>query len=518
MRSIAVIGSSGGNLFRQGGNNPIEMIFEIQKLAEEYQLELSEVLFVGASGSMDRQTDAITAQLFTMTSRRIEGGEPQSLKAINKIAKKADGVLSELIVDGKIDGMILISCDPQDVNHESIMAAVEKGIPLVGTGGTSMAIVQKMGGNVISSSGTTGTTNSTRAAGYISAFAKYWKLVPTKTKSADAFFLNALKRINFQGIMMAAMPCFIAASIIRALAQVPGLEILQSVFRAFAFIYPVALAALTAHKLSGLDEVGICTGVVAGALSARSGVIGGIVIGIVAGLLVIFVFRFCQTHKFAGTITNVCTIAISGLVAGLLGMFVLAVPLSWLGDSIRSLLDTAIQHQPLLVGIIAGLIIWLALFKGIYHSFILPLIILEIEDYGISFLGAIDIICLIVVCAGITTATTLFSKNVYDRKAALAGLKQNILFGSYAEAAYPYMLGDKRILASAIISAGLAGGVIGWFKLRSIAYVPVIFSFFISEPHKWCAIGLSCFIAFIIPFTVTGIVNKRNQKYPPQSK
>ena len=53
MKHLAVLGSSGGNLYNQGGNDPHGMMKEIFNQAESAGIDVSFVQFVGTSGSMD---------------------------------------------------------------------------------------------------------------------------------------------------------------------------------------------------------------------------------------------------------------------------------------------------------------------------------------------------------------------------------------------------------------------------------------------------------------------------------
>ncbi|HLR60661.1 MAG TPA: hypothetical protein VK094_09345 [Pseudogracilibacillus sp.] len=104
----------------------------------------------------------------------ITHGELLSLKQANDDAKEIDQQIAKDIQNGLVDGIILASADPEGANQQAIEAAVEKELPIVGTGGTSMAITNSMGENIIATSGTTGTTNRTRAISSISHLAKHW--------------------------------------------------------------------------------------------------------------------------------------------------------------------------------------------------------------------------------------------------------------------------------------------------------------------------------------------------------
>ena len=51
MKKLAVIGSSGGNLYRQGGDNPSVMLNESKVQAESAGMEIRYIQFIGASAS-----------------------------------------------------------------------------------------------------------------------------------------------------------------------------------------------------------------------------------------------------------------------------------------------------------------------------------------------------------------------------------------------------------------------------------------------------------------------------------
>lgn len=75
---------------------------------------------------------------------------------------------------GEIDGIVVMSADPVKANQAVFAAAVEMKTPIVGTGGTSMALVAAKGANVVATSGTTGTTSRTRAVSFVASLCKHW--------------------------------------------------------------------------------------------------------------------------------------------------------------------------------------------------------------------------------------------------------------------------------------------------------------------------------------------------------
>ena len=211
MKRIAIIGSSGGNLYMQGSNDPKALLREIFTQAGSAGIEVGFVEFIGASRSMDNIPADAPAKLYTLDENGgVVTGEEKPLNAVNEDAKAVDAQLAQKIANGEIDGIVLMSSDPKGINEASLTAAAAKKLPCVGTGGTSMGHCQKMGCNVISASGTTGTTNRTRAVAFISALAKEWKIkyspIIGSSAGAKAQEGNIWKRINFRGIMMASLP------------------------------------------------------------------------------------------------------------------------------------------------------------------------------------------------------------------------------------------------------------------------------------------------------------------------
>lgn len=89
-------------------------------------------------------------------------------------------------------------------------------------------------------------------------------------------------------------------------------------------------------------------------------------------------------------------------------MYLLAPIALWLGNAINDVIAAAIAFNPILAGALAGLLIWPAIIGGVYHAAILPIVLLEMEAAGFSFLGAIDMTGLVMVSAGITLANVLF--------------------------------------------------------------------------------------------------------------
>lgn len=513
MKKIAVLGSSGGNLYNLGGKDPNKLIEEIYIQAKSAGIDISMVQFIGAKASMDNANDKTPAKLYRWDSDNnfIFSGDEKALKEINKDAVVYDKEIAKEIEAGNIDGLVVMSCDPKNINKAAIEAAAKKKIPIVGTGGTSMAHIQSMGGNVIAASGTTGTTNRTRAVAAITALSKHWGLkykpiIGSRSQSSVDNEKNVFSRINFRGIMMAALPGFISMALILALSKIPPLSSLSNVFDLLINALPVIVAAIAAKQVSGLDEVGIVAGIVAGVLSVDGGIIGGIIGGILAGILAFYIIQFSFKWNFPATTANIVSGGLSGLISGLFVYFLIAPLALKLGDGIRLLIELALNYNAILAGAIAGLLIWPAIIGGVYHAAILPIVLLEMEKTGASFLGAIDMTGLVMVSAGITLANIIFPKQKSESAIAAPGFLINMAFGTFVEAAYPFMFSDKIVMAGAIISAGLSGVFIGLFDVKGTAYVPS----FAAPALSNNAVGfvVSMLVAMVSAFLFTAFANK----------
>lgn len=298
---------------------------------------------------------------------------------------------------------------------------------------------------------------------------------------------------------MSSLPGFIAMALILAVGKIPFLsESVGPLFDKLVGALPIIVAIIAAKQISGLDEVGIIAGAVAGVLSVEGGLLGGIIGGILAGVFSSYLLQWSFKRKFPATTASLVAGAIGGLAAGLIIYFLIAPIALWLGNSIRYLIDAAISFSPILAGALAGLLIWPAIIGGVYHAAILPIVLLEMEQTGYSFLGAVDMTGLVMVSAGITLANIIAPREKSEAAIALPGFLVNMGFGTFVEAAYPFMFSDKRVFAGALVSAAVSGAVVGIFNARGTAYVPSLIAPSLSNNPLGFAIamlvalGLSC--------------------------
>lgn len=482
---VAVVGSSGGNLRSHGGDDPAALLEEVRRQLDAAGIELAAMQFVAASGSMDTARDDTSATLWQLVSGVPAPTHEGDLATVNDSARSADQDLAEAVRAGELHGLVLVSADPDDTNAAVVAAAVEASLPAAGTGGTSLARAQAAGLELVAASGTTGTTSRTRAVSYAAGLARHWHLryrpvIGSTNARQGGDWRDPWRRVSIRGIMVSCLPAFIAMALILALSKIPGLDVLTKVFELLIAGIPVVVAAMAARRVSGLGEVGVIAGIVAGLLSVPGGILGGLVGGILAGALAHYLLTVTIRWRFPATTANIVSGGLSGLAAGLLVYFALAPVTSAAGHGIKTGIEALVDFNPLLAGAVAGLVMWPAIVAGIYHSVVLPLVLLEMSQKGHSFFGGIDMVGLVMVSFGITLANTLAPRDKGERPMAASGALVNFGFGTFVEAAYPFMFGDKRVFAAAMLSATAGGAVAGVFGVEATAYVPTVVAPFVS--------------------------------------
>lgn len=164
MKRVLIIASSGGNLYSLGGSQPDRLMKELANQAQAANIEIKGIQFISTEQSMDSIKRTSSAKLlgWNKYNQEIEELDSGTLEEVNQKAMEIDEHFAQLIEKGEVDGIIAMSADPSGVNQKVVKAVVEAGIPVVGTGGTSMAEIGSAGANIIAQSGTTGTSNKTR--------------------------------------------------------------------------------------------------------------------------------------------------------------------------------------------------------------------------------------------------------------------------------------------------------------------------------------------------------------------
>lgn len=516
MKKIAIIGSSGGNLYNLGGKDPNKLLTEIRNQTVHTALEIEDVVFIAASVSMDVAKDSTQAALWSVDAAgEFYQNSTATLAEINQHAQRLDQEIANKILAGDLDGIIVMSGDPKGANQHTVKAAVEMKIPIVGTGGTSMALISSMGAKVIATSGTTGTTNRTRAVSFVTSLTNQFGMAyrPQLGKTANDAAISGgfgLKNVNVRGIMMSALPGFIAMALVLALSKIPGLDMLSDVFSVLIGALPVIIAVIAAKQVSELDEVSIVAGVVAGVLSVDGGIIGGMIGGIIAGLLVRVLFQTFVKWRFPMTTVNIAAGGFAGLLSGLLVYYFIGPIALMLGDLVKDLIEVTVAFNPIIAGLIAGVLIWPAILGGVYHAAILPIVLLEMEQTGNSFLGAVDMVGLVMVAAGINLANIIGPRDKGEAAVAIPGFAINMGFGTFVESAYPFMFSSKWVFAGALLSGGVGGALVGLFDVRGTAYVPTFTAPLLANNPIGFIIAM--LVPFGLAFSITLLANRWTKK------
>lgn len=520
-RTIALLGSSGGNLRSHGGHDAAGMIADVRRQVHAAGFELTHVQVVSAQISMHSAAEETPAELFSLVDGQVTVTARGTLAEVNRAAATLDAEIADQVHAGVVDGLILMSADPTGTNAATVAAGVEQGLPAAGTGGTSIATAQQMGLNIVGASGTTGTTSTTRAVAYVSALARYWKVRYRPSLGGGGSQSGptreaAWRRISIRGIMVGSIPAFIALALVLAVSKIPPLAGLSDVFDVLMAGLPVVIAAVAARKISGLDEVGLVAGAIAGILAAEGGILGGLAGGILSGLLAAWLIGKTLAWRFPVTTANIATGAVAGVVPGLIVYYLLAPVTNWLGLAVKDGIEAALVFSPILAGALAGAVIWFAIIGGVYHAVILPLVLLEMGQKGHSFFGAIDMVALVMVSLGITLANVIKPRTSGERALAGSGAPVNFFFGTFVEAAYPFMFGDRRVFAAAVGAATVGGAVVGAFGVEATAYVPAFVAPFIATS----AVGMviSMLTSMSLAFVLTYLINLRAIRTSRQSE
>jgi hypothetical protein len=229
---VALIGSSGGGAATlTSGTAVVENlkhhIEAIRRASRNHEFDdaaaiISEVLLLQCDVGMDFAKTSpvqVNASLWMMEDgTALTCRQKGKLSEVNEKLREMDKRLAELILNGHIDALMTVSCDPDDTNSSTIDAAIQVGIPIVGTGGSSISAISTKGGNVIGcSGGSVATTGVSRGICFAASLAAHWGSQyhyrpphPPKTAS-------------FHSVIGAALPILLAVSVFRSLLAVIGL-------------------------------------------------------------------------------------------------------------------------------------------------------------------------------------------------------------------------------------------------------------------------------------------------------
>jgi hypothetical protein len=505
MKRAALIGSSGGNLRNLGGASPAELIGQVRDQLAAAGVALVAVVFVAADRSLDAPESA-QAALWLLREGDLHSAAGGSLKEVNALAQAEDQKLAEAIEDGAIDGLVLISADPGGVNEASIAAAVARDLPASGSGGTCVATAEAAGLRFVASSGTTGTTNVTRAITYTAGLAREWGLAYKPASSEeDTGGGSFWQRYDPRPVLSDALPAIVPIGVVLGFSQHLPDSIAAAIHGPLLRAIPVIIAVYAATRISRLGLSGLISGLIAGVIAQRGGLISVLVAGFLAATFGNWLIIKAAQLQWPSTMANIVASGGAGVFSGLLCGYVLGVPSHLLDHYVALGIDRGLASAGLWIGLIVGALMWPLMLRGLYHTVIIPLMVIEMEQRGLSFLATMDVIGLVVAAAGVAAANVWLPRVAVHRRAAVHTLRITLWFGDYVEGVYPFFEEDRRVLWMAGAASTLAGAIAGVTTARSVSYiapwlVPVIGT---------SAIGLTAALlgCFAFSFCATSILN-----------
>ena len=330
-KKVSLIGSSGGGTATLGHNNASEFVKLIAKhlnsICGESSVTLDTVLFVSLDKGFDSATGREDATLLFIQ----DGGSKEvtfhdSLDQINEMVKRFEENIATGIQEGKVHGLISVSCKPS-LFSRTFQAAAKQKLPVSGTGGSSLAMATsefkiRLIGN---SGGSVGTTPETKAISFASAFSKDWNLEynPWKSKSIKP------DPPSWKSVLNSCLPGFWSIALLKRLILTTSLGKLMSdsdrlalIFMIESYALPILCAVIMATSRRKVESVQMSAVIAASA--CHKTILGGLISGwLVAFLEERLLYISILKWKLPATSTNLVT-------GGLVGIFTAALmtPLS----------------------------------------------------------------------------------------------------------------------------------------------------------------------------------------------
>jgi hypothetical protein len=553
-KAVAVIASSGGGAATLGHTDAPALLRTIQDELASIQGGGAYVRYAyfvslpSGKGMDSANEDLDQAVLYQVDPSFISSHETHdlsyriairgTLKQVNDYCRQQDEILAQAIGSGEIHGIICISCHT-GIFRRTLQAAASANLPLTGSGGTSLSqAATKFGIRLVGNSGgSVATTSYTRAVSYTYALASYWGRAyqPWKKLGSDG-----QQGPTWTSILNACLPAFWAVCTTKYV-----LRNIFSCLEGFDFAgttelresmeslthglenraLPTACAvvmATSASSSTAANRERATSSLIMAAVIASVGCSQSIVGGLVAGWLVSCwterLLFWCIFNNVPATMTNMMTAGGVGGIIALTTIPVVSILRTVTAGVRHSILWSVTANSPTIraaSGFVWGCLSCYGSKVGWYHTYHLPLIMIEMELGEASFLGAIDELTLVLVCGGICTGTllvrSLFSyEGISGGDVALCrrGLAVNISCGDFIEIAYPYMERHAIINVGGYVASGLSSA---WLVAsaasaeevpRSLAYLPLPVSIALAA-NEWERMAVACAIAAGISMAAT---------------
>lgn len=606
MASIAVVGSSGGGAATLGHTDPVRLLEQIQReLArakknnghdgDEVSMppapSIRHALYVSlhSGRGLDHATDDDMATLYAVGCGQEESDEHANsqrstkkklqvrtvctgpLTKVNETARHLDEtyIAASILNKSTIVGLICISADPQTVNRASISAASRMGLPVTGSGGTSLSYMStNLGVQLVGNAGgSVATTTYTRAVSYVYALVVAWNRNEetrwTYSPFASSRYCDETDAgPSLRSVLDSCVPAFVAMCVtcrvwelalrwLEDLGENYSIEVhslANYMYNSLSLVYVEAMLSrlywsciqqLQYHALPTVCAIVAATtyapemgSIVLMASAIASIACGGSALaGLLAGCSVAYLSKralfACIQLNIPATMTNVlvaggvgCVVALVFGGCGLVHLLALA------GGALRSFVRLSflmsaddIGKTPIPgLGFLLGVIFCYGSKVGWYHSLFLPVILIEMERGEASILGAVDECTLCLVSAGICAGNIVTSRLLSDGDVSISkrGVKINLLCGDFIEAAYPFMDRSVIVNAFAYLAAGTSTEILYSQtpeEVLSSAYLPFGLSLILARDMK--RMSLACGAAFLISFVgavIGNVVGKKRAK------
>lgn len=524
--AVALIGSSGGGTATLGHTDSALLLrtihHELQKI--EHNADdgagaggvLAQALFTSCIKGFDAaKVDTDIATLYKASNNNnechVQMVQAGVLKDVNETCSKIDkDVLAKQILEGKIQGLICISCDIR-VHAATLQAAADMKIPVTGSGGTSLsAATSKFGIRLVGNAGgSVATTSYTRAVSYTHALATAWG------KTYNPCNGSGQQQVpQWTSVLNACLPAFWAVALACRGIQLicPYVEsdfstrltehllpLLQ------AHVLPTVCCVVMATSLAPHHgSTALMAAAIASVVCEKS-ILAGLLAGWLVTVLIGRVLYRCIVWNVPATMTNLVVAGGVGIMVALI-VSPVVVHLQMLTEAIRRGVHFPMDGRFPGAGFFIGALFCCGSKVGSYHSLCLPIILIEMELGGASLWGAIDEATLVLVSAGICSANLVVppggsgGDDAEVKQLCRRGLRINTMFGDFIEVAYPFMEKSTVVNIGGYLASGIATELLtgNSRSVLSSAYLPVPISIWLAE--DWTKISLAYAAAFGVSF------------------
>jgi hypothetical protein len=550
-KPVLILASSGGGTATLGHTEPATLLQAIDDELSSIHAFVATVLYVALEdgSSMDfakwSESQGILYVARTRSSRRerlaVLPETQDTLDNVNQyIAKQQyDEYFAAMIKKRNISALVCISFAPF-LFPKTLAAAASAKIPVTGSGGTSLSqaasqhnllLVGNVGGSVA-------TTTRTRAVSYTSALAQHWKrpYQPHSSRRKErqrqqqapsiTSVLNSCLGVFWGVCLLKHVTNYLLANeLLQASIIHSDYLLLKQLLETFAI--PMACSVIMATSSNSTTNhhqysPGMIMAAILAATTSSQSLLGGLLSGKLVNLFWERLVFQCVQRNVPATMTSLLS---SGGLGAVIALLLLPmVPLFRMCTQyIRLAISWTVSaghvgSYRFVFGGVWGILSCYGSKVGYYHAVHLPLILVEMELGDPSFLGAVDELTLVLVCAGIcmgrlliirVSAISTTSNVVADRKLCQRAVTLNLLCGDFVEACYPYMEQSSLVNVAGYLASGLATAVLflpvdNQIRMvpKSMAYLPLPIAVLLTG-EQWRQFVFSCMIAFGIPFLAT---------------